>query len=35
VTRVIEPIDASPEEIVKAIFRVADRERDEHLKSAQ
>lgn len=33
VVRVIEPIDASPKEIVEAVFRVADRERDERLES--
>ena len=31
-TRVIEQIDAPPEEIVKAVFRVADRERDDRNK---
>ena len=35
VIRVIEQIDAAPEEIVKAVFRVADRERDERLKQEQ
>lgn len=33
VVRVIEQIDASPKEIVEAVFRVADRERDERLES--
>lgn len=28
VTRVIQRIDASPEDIAKAVFRVADHERD-------
>lgn len=31
-TRVIEPIDAPPEEIVKAVFRVADTKRDWQVK---
>ena len=35
VTRTVEPIDASPEEIVKAMFRVADREVDERLKKSR
>ncbi len=30
--RIIAQIDAPPEEIVKAVFRVADQERDERLK---
>ena len=32
VTRVIEQIDAPPDVIVKAVFRVADQQRDERLK---
>lgn len=35
VIREIKPIDASPEEIVKAVFRVADRELDERLKKSR
>ncbi len=31
-TRVIEQIDAPPDVIVKAVFRVADRERDARVK---
>ena len=35
VTRVIEPINAPPEAIVKAVFRVADVKRDERLKESR
>ena len=31
-TRVIEQIDAPPDVIVKAVFRVADQQRDERVK---
>ena len=34
-TRVIEQIDASPEAIVKAVFRVADQQRDERVKESR
>ena len=34
-TRVIEQIDAPPDVIVQAVFRVADRERDERLKKSR
>lgn len=34
-TRVIEQIDATPDAIVKAVFRVADRERDARIKKGQ
>jgi len=29
---VIEPIDATPEELAKSVFRVADQERDSRLE---
>ena len=32
VIRIIEQIDAPPEEIAKAVFRVADQVRDERVK---
>ena len=32
VTRIIEPIDAPPEDIAKAMFRVADVQRDAKVK---
>ncbi len=32
VIRIIEPIDATPEEMAQAMFRAADRERDERGK---
>ena len=35
VTRIIGKIDATPEELVQAMFRVADRERDERLKKSE
>ena len=35
VTRVIEQIDAPPDVIVQAVFRIADRERDEQLKKSR
>ena len=34
-TRIIEQVDAPPEEIVKAVFRVADQQRDERLKKGR
>ena len=34
-TRVIEPIDAPHDEMVKAVFRVADQERDQQLKETR
>ena len=34
-TRVIEQIDAPPDVIVKAVFRVADVKRDERLKESR
>ena len=35
VTRVIEQIDAPPEAIVKAVFRVADAKRAQRLKESR
>ena len=35
VLRIIKQIDAPPEEIVKAVFRVADQKRDERLKETR
>lgn len=35
VTRIIEPIDAPPDEIVKAVFRVADAQRDARIKKGK
>lgn len=35
VIRIIEQIDAPPEEIVQAVFRVADQQRDERLKESR
>ena len=35
VIRIIEQIDAPPEEIVKAVFRVADQKRDQRVKESR
>ena len=35
VTRVVEQIDAPPDVIVKAVFRVADQQRDERIKKGR